>query len=133
LPLLAAGLLALLAAGCAPAGIDRSGQFCGERRIELALVMFDQAREQMARHFEQRVDSALRDAYQSSQDSLLLARASRNCLDFDEVIRREAIDLIRSNLLFQKLLVSNMRDQDPGVVVDLYGSQYREIFKNDIQ
>ena len=45
----------------------------------------------------------------------------------------QAIDLIRTNLLFQKLVVSNMRDQDPGVVVDLYGNEYREIFKNDIQ
>ena len=48
-------------------------------------------------------------------------------------MRRQAIHLIRTNLLFQKLVVSNMRDQDPGVVVDLYGNQYREIFKNDIQ
>ncbi len=38
-----------------------------------------------------------------------------------------------SNRLFQKLVVSNMRDQDPGVVVGLYGEEYREIFKNDIR
>ncbi len=49
------------------------------------------------------------------------------------MVRRQAIDLIKSNLLFQKLVTSNMRDQDPGVVVDLYGHRYREIFKSDIQ
>jgi hypothetical protein len=125
-------LIAALAAACAPT--QRStGLTCGQRRIALSDAFYTQAKDKLALHFRQRVDSALSEAYHASQDSVLLARASRNCEDFDEVIRRQAIDLIKTNLLFQQLVASNMRDQDPGVVIDLYGAQYREIFKNDIR
>lgn len=131
-----AGLLLLLAAvtaaACAPTR-RAAGPPCGERRLELAAAFYDQAKAQLALHYKQRTDAALSDAYYASQDAILLARATRNCIDFDEVIRRQAIDLIKTNLLFQKLVVSNMRDQDPGVVIDLYGEEYREIFKNDIR
>lgn len=124
-------LVAVAVAGCAPRQ-RVEGFSCGERRLELAAAFYDQARAQLALHFRQRTDVALTDAYYASEDAILLARATRNCIDFDEVIRRQAIDLIKANLLFQKLVVSNMRDQDPGVVIDLYGSEYREIFKGDI-
>jgi hypothetical protein len=129
----AAVLLAgLVAAGCVPR--RQYGDFtCGARRLQLSAGYLDQAKEKLALHFRRRVDSALAEAFHASQDSVLLARATRNCPDFDEAIRRQAIDLIKTNLLFQKLVVSNMRDQDPGVVIDLYGSEYRDIFKNDIR
>ena len=125
-------LLLLLAAGCSAAQRAPSLR-CGERRLELAATFYDQAKSKLAVHFKQRVDSALADAYHASQDSVLLAQATRNCADFDEVIRRQAINIIKTNILFQKLVVSNMRDQDPGVVIDLYGLEYRDIFKNDIR
>ena len=125
-------LAALLAAACAPAQ-RVEGIRCGERRLELAASFYEQARGKLALHFQQRVDSSLADAFHASQDSVLLARATRNCVDFDEVVRRQAINLIKTNLLFQRLVVSNMRDQDPGVVIDLYGAEYRDIFKNDIR
>ncbi len=132
LPVLLAGLLLL--AACAPP--PRSlGLPCGERRLQLAGVLYQQARDHLAEHFTRRTDASLGDAFYASRDSVILARATRNCFDFDEVVRRQAVDLIKANLLFQKLVVSNMRDQDPGVVVDLYGRGYREmeIFKNDIR
>lgn len=124
-------LATMVLAGCAV----QSSQpvFCAEKRINLAMEMFDRAKEQLAVHYKQRTDSTLGSAYRASQDAVTLARASRRCRDFDRVIRRQALDLIRTNLLFQKLVVSNMRDQDPGVVIDIYGPGYREIFKNDIQ
>jgi hypothetical protein len=131
-----AACLALLSAlallGCAPAQRVQ-GAACGGRRLELSVAFYEQAKDKLALYYRQRVDSALADAFHASQDSALLARATRNCSDFDEVVRRQAIDMIKTNILFQRLVVSNMRDQDPGVVVDLYGPQYREIFKNDIR
>lgn len=125
-------LASLILAGCG-GGRTREPVFCGDRRIELALAAYDQAREHLSIHYRNRSDSSLGSAYRSSQDSVFLARATRSCYDFDEVMRRQAINLIKTNLLFQKLVASNMRDQDPGVVIDLYGPRYREIFKNDIQ
>lgn len=124
-------MVGMLGAACSVRRVELPA--CSDRRLDLAFALFDQAREKMALHFKQRVDSALGEAYQASSDSVLLARATRNCHDFDAVVRRHAIDLIKSNILFQKLITSNMRDQDSGVVVDLYGPRYREIFKNDIQ
>ncbi|HKI99378.1 MAG TPA: hypothetical protein VKB51_12975 [bacterium] len=125
-------LVGVVIAGCAPT--QRYTTYaCGERRLELAASYYEQAKDKLALHYRQRIDSALSDAYHASQDAVLLARATRNCDDFDEAIRRQAIDLIKTNLIFQKLVVSNMRDQDPGVVIDLYGSRYRDIFKNDIR
>ena len=129
--LLLLAMTALFLAGCGAKRVVLPA--CSDRRIELAMAMFEQSKEKLALHFQQRVDTALSESYQASQDSVLLARATRNCFDFDAVVRRQAIDLIKSNLLFQKLITSNMRDQDPGVVVDLYGSRYRDIFRNDIR
>ena len=131
---MALALLAVMALFLSGCGVKRVAlPACSDRRLDLAVAMFDQARAKLTLHFRQRVDTALSESYQASQDSVLLARATRNCHDFDAVVRRQAIDLIKSNLLFQKLITSNMRDQDPGVVVDLYGSRYREIFRSDIQ
>lgn len=124
-------LATLLLAGCAGSAV--LPEFCAEKRITLAIEMFDRAKGQLAIHYQQRTDSTLGLAYRASQDAVTMARATRRCRDFDRVIRRQAINLIRTNLLFQKLVVSNMRDQDPGVVIDIYGPGYREIFKNDIQ
>jgi hypothetical protein len=124
-------LVALVAAGCAPAG-QAGGQVCAARRLEVSRSLYEVAREGMARYFRQREDFALTEAYLASQDATVLARASRGCWDFDELSRRQAIDLIKANLLFQKLVVANMRDQDPGVVIDLYGREYREIFRSDL-
>jgi hypothetical protein len=124
-------LLALAVAGCAPARpVD--GLACATRRLEVARSLYESARTGLARYFRQREDFALTEAYLASQDAAVLARATRGCWDFDELSRRQAIDLIKASLLFQKLVVSNMRDQDPGVVVDLYGREYREIFRSDL-
>jgi hypothetical protein len=132
LPLAALLLAALALAACAPSQ-RVSAYRCGERRLELSATFYEQAKTKLALYFRQRVDSALTDSYHASQDSVLMARATQNCLDFDEVIRRQAINMVKTNLLFQKLVVSNMRDQDPSVVIDLYGGEYRDIFKNDIR
>ena len=126
-------LLLLVLAACGPAVRRRASNVCAYRRVAVAYDLYDQAKGQLTRHYQVRTDTALGRSYQHSRDSVLLARASRGCTDFDEIVRRQAIDLIRANLLLQRLLVSNMRDQDPSVVIDLYGEEYREIFKNDIQ
>lgn len=126
--LLGAGVLA----GCVPVA-PYGYVSCGTHRLRLSEQYYEEAKKKLALHFKQRVDTALSDAYHDSQNAVLLARATRNCDDFDEAIRSQAINLIKTNLIFQKLVMSNMRDQDPGVVIDLYGPQYREIFKNDIR
>lgn len=131
--LVAALLLSAVALGACTPVSQYTYVTCGQRRLQQSERYYEEAKEKLAKHFELRVDTALSDAYHDSQNSVLLARATRSCDDFDESIRRQAINLIKTNLIFQKLVVSNMRDQDPGVVIDLYGQEYREIFKNDIR
>ncbi|MDH5752520.1 MAG: hypothetical protein OEZ59_08895 [Deltaproteobacteria bacterium] len=127
-------ILAMLA-GCTPQQLIRQGpgQTCAEERMSLAYALYNEARGQLAQHFRTRTESSLEKAFQASVDSSLLARTARNCESFDLLIKREAINLIRINRLFQTLVISNMRDQDPGVVAGLYGDEYREIFRNDIR
>lgn len=134
LPLAAALLLVPVLSACTLAQFERRPvESCTQRRLGVAYALYDEAKRQLTRHYEQRNDLALEFAYHASRDSMSAARTIRTCYDFDTVAKEQAVDLIRSNMLFQKLVVSNMRDQDPSVVIGLYGERYREIFKSDIR
>ena len=127
------GLVAgLLVTACTLSEPQLVLQSCADPRLDLASSLYEEAKDQFAVHFQQRRFTALNVAYRSSKDAVLVARSTRGCYDFDVVTRRRALSLIRSNLLFQKLVLSNMRDQDPEVVVGLFGEMYQDIFKNDI-
>lgn len=126
----AALLLAVGLSGCAGLLGDRAvmRRDCAPRRLDLAEALYQDARDQLATHFRQRDEIALQRAYHLSQDAESLARSSSGCVDFDAAARQQAINLIRANRLFQKLAISTMPDQDPGVVIGLLGEQYYDIF-----
>lgn len=129
--LLLVGLLVLQ--GCAADRLNTVRRSCAKDRMLLAYELQNEAKAQLAFYFKQRSESNLSYAYHASKDSMLVARSVRSCFDFNRNVKREALDIIRINRLMQKLVVSNMRDQDPGMVAGLFGDQYREIFKNDIR
>ena len=43
-----------------------------------------------------------------------------------------ALELIRSNRRLRRLIRQNLRDRDPQMAIGVFGEEYREIFKNDI-
>ncbi|MDH4247390.1 MAG: hypothetical protein OEW39_06210 [Deltaproteobacteria bacterium] len=131
--LVTAGLLTLAGCATSPYGQRVKYQTCSDERLALAFALYGKARDELALHYRQRMDSALENAYQASVDSMLVARTVRNCDDFNTLIKRDALNLIRVNRLFQILVTSNMRDQDPGVVVGFFGEDYRDVFPNDIR
>ena len=135
LGVLVAGAL-VLASGCVTdpyAGARVQYQTCSDERLALAYALYSKARDELALHYRQRTDASLGNAYQASVDSMLVARTARNCDDFNTLVKRDAINLIRVNRLFQVLVVTNLRDQDPGVVAGVFGDDYRDVFPNDIR
>ena len=130
-------LLAVLIAGVAACtnGLPRAAlqdESCVQRRLDAAVISYEDAKSQFAEHFKLRTDTALRFAYQASVDSTRLARSIKSCFDFDRSFIPVARDLIRSNRILRRLVRSNLRDSDPQQAIGMFGDQYREIFKNDI-
>jgi len=127
-------LLALAPAACTGPFVtaQRDDRGCVAPRLETASYLYDEARQQLATFFKQRNDSQLLNAYYASIDSVRVARTMRDCYDLTELDKEDAVDLIRSAILLRKLVVTNMRDVDPGVMQGIYRGRYREIIKNDI-
>ena len=134
---LGAALAALLVflTGCAAQFGPAEGEAteCANRRIDAAIISFEDAKGQFAEHFKVRSDIALVFAFQASVDSVLLARSVRKCFDFEMEHRTSALNLIASNRALQGLIRKNFRDADPQTAIGLFGDQYREIFRNDIR
>ena len=129
-----AALLVFLT-GCAgqfgPA--DGGATECADRRIDAAIISFEDAKGQFAEHFKVRSDTALVFAFQASVDSIRLARSVRRCFDFEREHRTSALNLIASNRALQGLIRKNFRDADAQIAIGLFRDQYREIFRNDIR
>ena len=124
---------AVLLAGCSSDfGAGLEFQTCSRRRLDAATVSFEDSKGQMMEHYRTRSDTSLNFAYQASVDSIRLARSIRGCFDFDPAFKSEAVDLIRSNQILQRVIVSNMRDPDPGAIIGLFGDDYRDLIKKDI-
>ena len=130
-------LLAVLLAGVAACtdGLPRAvlqDESCVQKRLDAAVISYEDAKSQFAEHFKLRTDTSLRFAYQASVDSTRLARSIKTCFDFDRSFIPAAKDLLRSNRILRRLVRSNLRDPDPQQAIGVFGEQYREIFKNDI-
>ena len=132
---LALGLgLALLLSACVGdlELIQREPLSCTKRRLDVASGMYDEAKEMLRIHFKERHNSSLVIAYYLSQDSEALSKSIRKCPDFGEIPKERAVSLIRANRIFRRVLVVNMRDTDPYVMISILGSQYDTVFKSDI-
>ncbi|MBI3993837.1 MAG: hypothetical protein HY342_11220 [Candidatus Lambdaproteobacteria bacterium] len=130
--LLLAGAL-LLGACTGQIGLRQAqDQTCARARLDAAARLFDDARQQTIKHYTTRVNQALHAAYYASADSIAVARSIRRCWDFDRTYKTEAIELIRTNILLQRMVKLNMRDPEPLVATTLLQEQYHEIFDHDI-
>ncbi len=107
-------------------------EVCSRKRLDAAIISYEDAKDQFEKHFATRTDTALIYAYHGSKDAVRLARSIRDCFDFEEIFKEEATELIKSNRMLQRLIVINLRDSDPQVAISLFSGQYRDIIKNDI-
>lgn len=136
----AAGLLgAVLAVLLVFSGCGRSIQrrqigddSCVRSRLNGAVIAYEDAKLRFAEHFKVRSGTALRFAYMASQDSSRLALSIRGCFDFQRGHIGEARAIMRSNRVLRQLVRNNLRDSDAQQAIGIFGDQYREIFKNDI-
>ena len=84
----------------------------------------------MARHFRERSSTALHYAYYLSSDAIQMARATRGCSDFNDVVKSQALNLIRTGRQLRIMAVTNMRDPDPLVTMTLLQDRYADLFVN---
>ncbi len=103
---------------------------CSQRRLEYSAALFGEARTQMARHYRERSAVSLHNAYYMSSDAIQMARSTRTCPDFNEVVKGQALNLIRTSRLLRILAVTNMRDPDPMVSMTLLQDRYADLFVN---
>ena len=105
---------------------------CVRDRLTASAVAYDDAKSHFVQHYKARSDTSLRFSYMSSVDSSRLALSIRGCFDFDRSFVTEARSILRSNRLLRQLVRNNLRDSDPQQAIGIFGDQYRDIFKNDI-
>jgi hypothetical protein len=125
--------LAALAGGCSREQILASQLppvSCSQRRLELSAALFNEARNQVARHFRERTHMSLHYAYYLSSDAMYLARSTRGCSDFNDAVQTQAINLIRTSRQLRTLAITNMRDPDPLVTETLLQDRYGDLFVN---
>lgn len=129
----AALLLALITgiAGCSSA--HTLGPACAGRRLDSAIAYYEGAKTQLSRHFQSHSDTALVHAFYASQDSIIEARGVPECLDAGIGSKRIARKVLLANRYIRGVIVSNLRDSDPGILISIFGSRYRSLFKNDIR
>ena len=106
---------------------------CSKRRLDVAAGLYDQAKQFLEVHLRERDNRSLLYAYYASLDAEELTRTIRLCFDFTSEARERGTDLIRANRILRRVVVVNMRDPDPMVMLHLLGPKYDEVFKTDIQ
>ena len=106
---------------------------CSERRLDVAAALFEESKEFVLLYFEERDNSSLLFAYYSSKDAEDLTKSIRNCDDFDRDFKARGTELIRATRVLRRVVVLNMRDPDPAVMIQLLGPSYDGVFKSDIR
>jgi hypothetical protein len=105
---------------------------CSKRRMDIAASLYDQAKQFLDVHLRERDNLSLLYAYYASVDAEQLTRTIRLCDDFGGEARERGTNLIRATRILRRVVVVNMRDPDPMVMIHLLGTKYDDVFKTDI-
>ena len=106
---------------------------CANPRIDLAFSLFDEAKLELATHYEDRDPNHLLDAYHLAGDSMSMARSVKKCRDRNITHFYAMKNLREKNRSLQRVVRLNMRDEDPGTLIDIYRDQYDKVMPNDIK
>ncbi|MFI5400529.1 MAG: hypothetical protein ACHQZQ_05715 [SAR324 cluster bacterium] len=107
----------------------RQSVSCSQTRLDGAQRLLQAARANMAQYYEQRGAASLNTAFYFANDAIVVARATRNCRDFDRDVRTVALNLIQQSGQMRSLAFSTMRDPDEQVIVTLLQDRYSEAFR----
>ena len=124
--------LVLVLAGCVGETVDPNLVSCSQRRLDVAVIAYEDAKEDYLKHLSTRSDVSLTHAFHTTDDAIRVARSVKFCGDFTKEIQDRATDIIWANRYLQQLIYTTMRDSDPGVAIGIFGNKYRDIFDNDI-
>ena len=106
---------------------------CSNLGLRAGASLHEEAKHFLVRHFKERDPASLQYAYYATRDTEELTRSIRLCDDFDREFRRRGSELIRSARILRRVVVGNMRDNDPSVMVHLMGPAYDEVYPTDIR
>ena len=106
---------------------------CSRRRLDVAAGYYDEAKHFLDVHLRERDNLSLLYAYYKSVDAEELTRTIRSCDDFGGQARERGTDLIRAARILRRVVVVNMRDPDPMVMIHMLGTKYDDVFKKDIR
>ena len=126
--------ISVLAAGCVQQlDFQQPIRSCADTGLNAAASLHEEAKQYLVRHFKERDASSLQFAYYATQDTEELTRAIRFCGDFDRFFRQRGSEIIRSARILRRVIIGNMRDNDPAVMVHLMGPDYDDVFPTDIR
>jgi len=106
---------------------------CSKHRLAVAAGWYDEAKHLLDAHLRERDNLSLLYAYYRSVDAEELTRSIRSCDDFGGKAHERGTDLIRATRILRRVVVVNMRDPDPMVMIHLLGTKYDDVFKKDIR
>jgi hypothetical protein len=105
---------------------------CSNRRLNVAASLYEEAKDYLTSHFKERDHLSPLYAYYASVDAEELTRTIRFCDDFNDVAKERGANLIRAARVLRRVILLNMRDPDPMVMMHVLGGEYEEVFKSDI-
>lgn len=106
---------------------------CAENRMNTAFERYDEAKLQLANHFDDRDPNRLQLAYYASSDSINLAKSVSQCPDRQTSHFNAMKNLLEVNRNLQKTVMLNLRDDDPQDLIAIYKDQYARVMPNDIK
>jgi len=103
-------------------------QSCSRTRLDAAQQLFLAGRANLVRYYKERALFTLNAAYGFAGDTILMARSTRTCFDFDNRAKVAAVNLVRMGRQLRALAYTTMRDPDTQMAMTLLQEQYAEVF-----
>ncbi len=106
---------------------------CAEVSLSAGFDFYNKAKDFFQSYYKTRKESELFFAWYASEDSIYMGQSVKRCFDKKNKHFHAVRNLFRKNLILQKLIVQNMRQDSQSYLSELYLDEYRDIFVRDIQ
>ena len=123
--------IAFLLQGCAElanfTGQETSRPPCADRVVNRAFQQYGEAKSGLALYFEELNDNRLYQAYYAAWDSRNTVNSVKKCWDRRVSHYNALQNLMDMNKELARLIIINMPDDDPGVMISIYREQYDRV------
>lgn len=106
---------------------------CADSIINRAFDLYEDAKVELASHYENRDPNHLVEAFYHSRDSYETANSVKACADRNITHFHAMKNLKDMNRNLANTVVINMRDEDPMNLIEIYRDKYSKVIPNDIR